>query len=82
MDNDFPATPEEKQAMVDALAEDWNPAENIIELFDRIKELLEKQASMLGRPTYTAEDFIQNVYMAVKEPNRWTRIVYDGIRNH
>ena len=67
MDNDFPATPEEKQAMVEALAEDWNPSKNIVELFDRIKELPEKQASMLGRPTYAAEDFIQHTYIAIKK---------------
>ena len=82
MENDFPATSEEKQAMVDALAEDWNPAENIVDMFDLIKELLEKQASMLERPTYTPEDFIQNVYMAVKKTNILTSIVYALIKNH
>ena len=44
--------------------------ENIVEMFDRIKELLEKQAAMLGQATYTPEDFIQNIYMAVKNTRK------------
>ena len=38
MSNDFPATPEEKQVIVQALAEKWDTSEDIVELFDRIKQ--------------------------------------------
>ena len=73
MSNDFPATPEEKQVIVQALAEKWDTSEDIVELFDRIKQLLEKQAAMLGRPTYAAEDFIQHTYIAIKETGQMNK---------
>ena len=66
MEDDFPATPEEQDKIEEALKEKWNPAEHIIHLFERNKELLAKYNDMLGNAMYTPEEYIQKMYMAIK----------------
>ena len=63
--NDFQATLEERAEMRKLIEIAWDPNQHIITLLANIKKHLTTLAEMKNAIPYTAEDFIEAVYMAV-----------------
>ena len=70
---DYPATPEERAAVRKLIEADWDPNQNIVKLFSYLKKHLTTLAKMQGRATYTNDEFIEAVYMAIVKTKQFTK---------
>ena len=70
---DYPATPEERAAVRKLIEAAWDPNQHIVKLFAYLKEHLTTLAKMKGIATYTDEEFIEAVYMAIVKTKQFSK---------
>ena len=70
---DYPATPEERSAVKKLIDTDWDRNQHIVKRFLYLKKHLTTLAKMKGAVTYTDDDFIEALYMAVQKTKQFTK---------